>query len=261
MLNVSARIGPGAQAGARAQHPLRANPGYRPLDFARGNLRSGEPSLEDRYKVPERSRGAAHSTGNPTQYAEPVSTFTVRRARTADVPGIIAVVEPYVGERILLGKERVEFYEAIQEFMVAEADGLIIGCGALHVMWEDLGEVRYGDWTGKKYRQLRRTRLWKVIQGYPSGARFPNGESIREVQARVVSALEKLAERHTQDKVAVVAHADVLKLALAHYIGMPLDLYQRLTIAPASLSMIWLGRMGPRVILINDTSHYARDER
>lgn len=71
-----------------------------------------------------------------------MSTFTVRRARTADVPGIIAVVEPYVGERILLGKERVEFYEAIQEFMVAEADGLIIGCGALHVMWEDLGEVR-----------------------------------------------------------------------------------------------------------------------
>ena len=126
---------------------------------------------------------------------------------------------------------------------------------------EDLGEVRYGDWTGKKYRQLRRTRLWKVVQGYPSGARFPNGESIREVQARVVGALEKLAERHPQDKVAIVAHADVLKLALAHYIGMPLDLYQRLTIAPASLSMIWLGRMGPRVILINDTSHYARDER
>lgn len=52
------------------------------------------------------------------------------------------MVEPYVGERILLGKERVEFYEAIQEFMVAEANGVIIGCGALHVMWEDLGEVR-----------------------------------------------------------------------------------------------------------------------
>lgn len=68
--------------------------------------------------------------------------FTVRRARTADVPGIIAVVETYANQRILLGKERVEFYEAIQEFRVAEADGQIVGCGALHVMWEDLGEVR-----------------------------------------------------------------------------------------------------------------------
>lgn len=71
-----------------------------------------------------------------------MTSFTVRRARTADVPGIMAVVDPYVGERILLGKERVEFYEAIGEFRVAEASGVIIGCGALHVMWEDLGEVR-----------------------------------------------------------------------------------------------------------------------
>ncbi|MGV1034412.1 MAG: amino-acid N-acetyltransferase [Microbacteriaceae bacterium] len=71
-----------------------------------------------------------------------MAAFTVRRARTADVPGIIAVVETYANQRILLGKERVEFYEAIQEFRVAEADGQIVGCGALHVMWEDLGEVR-----------------------------------------------------------------------------------------------------------------------
>lgn len=71
-----------------------------------------------------------------------MAQFTVRRARTADVPGIIAVVETYASQRILLGKERVEFYEAIQEFRVAESDGVIIGCGALHVMWEDLGEVR-----------------------------------------------------------------------------------------------------------------------
>lgn len=78
--------------------------------------------------------------------------FTVRRARTTDVPGIIAVVETYASQRILLGKERVEFYEAIQEFRVAEADGVIVGCGALHVMWEDLGEIRTlaasPDWRG-----------------------------------------------------------------------------------------------------------------
>jgi amino-acid N-acetyltransferase len=70
-------------------------------------------------------------------------TFTVRRARTSDVPGIQRLVEPLVQQRILLGKERVVLYEAVQEFRIAESDtGEMIGCGALHVMWEDLGEVR-----------------------------------------------------------------------------------------------------------------------
>jgi amino-acid N-acetyltransferase len=69
--------------------------------------------------------------------------FTVRPARTSDVAAIKALVEPLVQRRILLGKESVVFYEAVQEFRVAEDDsGTLIGCGALHVMWEDLGEVR-----------------------------------------------------------------------------------------------------------------------
>ena len=69
--------------------------------------------------------------------------FTVRRARTSDVPDIQRLIEPLVQERILLGKDLVVFYEAVQEFRVAESeDGEIIGCGALHVMWQDLAEVR-----------------------------------------------------------------------------------------------------------------------
>ena len=70
-------------------------------------------------------------------------SFMVRGAVTSDVPRIEALMEPLVAERILLGKERVSLYEAVQEFRVAESDqGEVIGCGALHVMWEDLGEVR-----------------------------------------------------------------------------------------------------------------------
>jgi amino-acid N-acetyltransferase len=71
-----------------------------------------------------------------------VSAYTVRPARTADVRGIQALLEPYVRRRILLGKDLVVLYESVQQFVVAEADGVLIGCGALHVMWEDLGEVR-----------------------------------------------------------------------------------------------------------------------
>lgn len=70
--------------------------------------------------------------------------FSVRQARTADVRGIHALVEPLVQERILLGKELVVFFESVQEFSVAVDDGSgeVVGCGALHVLWEDLGEVR-----------------------------------------------------------------------------------------------------------------------
>lgn len=80
--------------------------------------------------------------------------FTLRRARTSDVPGILAVTAPLVDRRVLLGKEPVDLYEAVQEFRVAvDAAGNVVGCGALHVMWQDLGEIRtlavHDDWLGK----------------------------------------------------------------------------------------------------------------
>jgi amino-acid N-acetyltransferase len=91
-------------------------------------------------------------------------SFSVRRARTADVPGILSLVEPLVHERILLGKERVDLYEAVQEFRVAETEaGALIGCGALHVIWEDIGEVRTlaaaAEWRGHGVGHALLTRL------------------------------------------------------------------------------------------------------
>ena len=69
--------------------------------------------------------------------------FTVRPAVPADVRAIRELVEPYANERILIAKEQVTYYEAVQEFVVAvDADGTVVGCGALHVMWEDLAEIR-----------------------------------------------------------------------------------------------------------------------
>ena len=71
-----------------------------------------------------------------------MAQVTVRQALPADVRQIKHIIEPYVNRRILLGKELVTLYEAIQEFVVAEIDGSVVGCGALHVMWEDLAEIR-----------------------------------------------------------------------------------------------------------------------
>lgn len=96
---------------------------------------------------PER-RGALRRAGRSAfseqdrRTLEGVSEYLVRSARAADIPHISALLEPLVERRILLGKDLAVLYGAVQEFTVAEADGVLIGCGALHVMWEDLGEVR-----------------------------------------------------------------------------------------------------------------------
>lgn len=121
---------------------------------------------------------------------------------------------------------------------------------------EGLGEVMLGEWTGRPLRQLARTRLWRVVQAYPAGARFPEGESFQEMQARVVGALDRIAEMHPRESVAVFSHSDVLKAAFAYYAGIHLDLFQRIMISPASITTIRLYRMGPRIIQLNDTSHY-----
>ena len=89
--------------------------------------------------------------------------FAVRPARVGDVPAIDRLVAPLVAERILLGKDRAVFYGTVQEFRVAEADGDVIGCGAVHVMWDDLAEVRTlavdGDWRGRRVGHALLARL------------------------------------------------------------------------------------------------------
>jgi probable phosphomutase (TIGR03848 family) len=117
----------------------------------------------------------------------------------------------------------------------------------------DLREVEYGRWTGRPLAQLARTALWKRLQQHPSGVRFPDGESLDEVQTRAARALDAIAARHPRGIVAAVTHADVIRLALAHYSGIHLDLYQRLIVSPASVTAIALGDRIPRIVRTNDT--------
>jgi probable phosphoglycerate mutase len=118
---------------------------------------------------------------------------------------------------------------------------------------EGLGEVRYGDWEGRPLRALAKTKLWKQIMARPSGVRFPGGETIAETQARAVAAVEDLRVAHPRATVAVVSHADVIRLLVSYYAGAHIDLYQRIMIAPVSVSVIWIGDGGPYVLKVNDT--------
>jgi probable phosphoglycerate mutase len=114
-------------------------------------------------------------------------------------------------------------------------------------------EADYGEWTGGKISELAKTELWKTVQRAPSRVRFPGGESMAGMQARMVSALEEIIARHMGELVVVVSHADPIKAAIAHYTGMHLDLFQRIIVSPASVTVFDLSSRGASMLKCNDT--------
>lgn len=122
-----------------------------------------------------------------------------------------------------------------------------------------LNEVDVGEWTGLGFDELSREPLWRSFNLYRSGTRPPGGETMLDVQARVVGFLDALRRRHPEEHVAVVSHGDVLRGAVLHYLGMPIDHFLRLEIEPASISVLELADWGPRLILLNETAAIAGD--
>lgn len=100
-------------------------------------------------------------------------------------------------------------------------------------------ESDLGEWQGKLLKTLQRDKRWATLQNKPSLFRFPGGEGMLEQQARLVAEIETLCAMHKpKDVIACVLHADPIKLIIAHYAGMPLDQFQRLSIATASVSTL-----------------------
>jgi len=118
-------------------------------------------------------------------------------------------------------------------------------------------EADYGDWTGGKIADLAKTDEWKVVQAAPSRAVFPGGESLRAMQARMVDALDAVVAAHPHETVVVVSHADPIKSAIAHYTGMHLDLFQRLHVSPASVTVLDFHAYGALLVKCNDTGGLA----
>ena len=113
-------------------------------------------------------------------------------------------------------------------------------------------ETNVGDWQGRSLKRLYLYKHWKVVQRAPSRAQFPNGETFYECQNRIVSTLDGILAKHKQkDIVACVFHADPIKLAVAHYIGLPLDQFQRLGCNTGSVSALAIGEMGANLMKLN----------
>lgn len=102
-----------------------------------------------------------------------------------------------------------------------------------------LEETDLGEWLGKSIKRLKRGKNWQDLQYRPSRFRFPGGESIQEQQARLVSEIEEILAMHkAKDRIVCVSHADPIKLIVAFYLGLPMDLFQRISIGPASVSRL-----------------------
>jgi probable phosphoglycerate mutase len=114
-------------------------------------------------------------------------------------------------------------------------------------------ECDFGEWTGAELKNLAKLPEWNQVQRCPSGFRFPGGESFLEMQARITSAVARLTDRHRGGTVVAVSHADPIKAAVATAAGTHLDLFQRLTVSPCSVSALAYSGAGPHVLAVNST--------
>ena len=116
---------------------------------------------------------------------------------------------------------------------------------------QEILEINFGDWTGRSIRDLDADPAWRNFNLYRSGTRIPNGENMLEAQTRMVAFLEKLQRENPKQTIAIFSHGDPIKSIFAYYLGIPLDLFTRIEISPASFSILRLESWGAQVIAIN----------
>jgi probable phosphoglycerate mutase len=171
--------------------------------------------------------------------------------------------------RLLAGRALAAVYSSHLERALETAWRVAAPRGLAIIARPDLADTHAGDYGGKAIKELAEAAeskdVWKTIVETPSQGQFPNGESLAGMQRRVVAALERICAAHPDPEppqaadappqappiVAVVAHADVIKAALAHYLGMPLDNFQRLAVLPASVSAVLAAAKHTAVLNVN----------
>ncbi len=120
-------------------------------------------------------------------------------------------------------------------------------------------EADFGDWTGRKLSDLNKKPEWAQVQKYPSGFRFPGGESFSEMQQRITGTIQGLVNNHPGETIVAVSHADPIKAAIADAMGTHLDLFQRIVIGQCSISAVLYGESGPVVLAVNSMGDDLRN--
>ena len=156
-------------------------------------------------------------------------------------------------DRIAALKDVAAVYASPLERTRETAAPLAAGRGLKVQIDRGLLECDFGDWTGSALKDLMKLPEWQTVQRYPSGFRFPGGESFAEMQTRMTGAIAKLVALHPGTTIVCASHADPIKAALAQALGTHLDLFQRIVVSPCSISAVLYGPTGPAVLAANST--------
>ncbi|MGV3771534.1 MAG: histidine phosphatase family protein [Verrucomicrobiales bacterium] len=116
-------------------------------------------------------------------------------------------------------------------------------------------EIDFGDWTGRQIDELNQVQQWNLFNSFRAGTKIPNGELMVEAQFRMVRFVERCKKEFAEQTIAIFSHGDPIKLTLAHYLGIPIDLFTRIEISPASFSILGVDDYSARVFTINSISH------
>ncbi len=156
-------------------------------------------------------------------------------------------------ERIaILGAKRVKaVYASPMERTKETAAPIAKALGLRVQVMRNLIEADFGNWTGRNLGELAKLPEWQQVQRYPSGFRFPEGESFAQMQERACDAIHTLVGRHPGEAVVAVSHADPIKAIVADAMGTHLDLFQRIVVGPCSISAILYTSSGPVVLAVN----------
>lgn len=151
-------------------------------------------------------------------------------------------------------------YSSPLERCVQTAEPIAKAFGLEVVQETGVIEVDYGEWQGGNLNELSQLPEWLAVQHYPSTFRFPGGETLHETQSRAVRAIDRIVQAHPNEVVAIFSHGDVIRTTLAHYMGIPLDLFQRILIHTASISVIAFQNGRPMIICTNHTAELPKFE-
>ena len=159
-----------------------------------------------------------------------------------------------------LGDGRVAaVYASPLERTLETAAPIAKACGVRVHRRAGLLELDVGEWTGRPLKELAKLPEWRTVQRYPSGFRFPGGESFAEMQTRVSGTVDHLRVAHPGQTIVCVSHADPIRALVAHAMGTHLDLFQRIVVSPCSITAILYGSEGPVVLTVNSTGGSLRE--
>jgi probable phosphoglycerate mutase len=171
-----------------------------------------------------------------SQLALRLGDFPVSTLRISPMERCFETISPWINSIVLLKNPRFE-----------------------PVIDEELTEVDYGTWSGKKLAVLSKNRLWKTVQESPSRMYFPRGEGIAQMQARAMNSVHEAVSMKSKGAAVIVSHGDVIKSIVASALGMHLDEFQRIIIDPASISILDFSSTKPRTLLLNDSRAVVTD--